>query len=359
MLEKNFKRAGILTLALVIISLACWEIYLRSSNFPISYDDDAALWSTKRIEVYQPADSATVFIGSSRIKFDLDIPTWEKITGNKVIQLSMVGTSPRPFLDDLANDKKFKGKLIIDVTEGSFFNRNKKRVDKTSLEFVEFYKKWTPAQRFSSYVDYFVESGFVFLEKNKFSLNALLDDLPVINRKGVVVRPVFPKGFSMNTAERQSFMTKIFLEDTLQQKRQQKNWILAGSVGGGASKTPGISGDSLETVFKEIKNNVDKIKARGGQVLFVRTPSTSTYREAEEIAYPRKKYWDALLAYTNTLGIHFEDYPETAHMKCPEWSHLSPQDAIVYTKNFIKILVEEKGWVFPKKSVIYNSNQNK
>jgi len=352
MFETNFNKAGILTAVLVITSIACWEIYWRSRGFPLSYDDDAALWSTKRVEVYQPSNVATVFIGSSRIKFDLDIPTWENVTGGEVVQISMVGTSPRPFLDDLANDKKFKGKLIIDITEGSFFNRDKKRSEKTSLEFEEYYKKWTPAQRFSSYINHIVESGFVFLEKNKFSLNALLDDLPVINRKGVVVRPVFPKGFSMNTSERQSFMDEEFLKDTLQQKQQQKNWILSGSV----PKTPGISGDSLEAVFKEIKNNVDKIRARGGQVLFVRTPSTATYREAEEIAYPRKKYWDALLAYTNTPGIHFEDYPQTSHFICPEWSHLSPQDAIVYTKNFIKILVEEKGWTFPKKNISFEDN---
>ena len=348
----NFKKAGVLTLVLVTTILASWEIYLRSKGFPISYDDDAALWSTKRIKVYQPSDAATVFIGSSRIKFDLDIPTWENITGDKVIQLSMVGTSPRPFLHDLANDKKFKGKLIIDITEGPFFNRNKQRSEKTSLEFEEFYKKWTPAQKFSSYVNYVIESAFVFLEKNKFSLNALLDDLPVAKRKGVVVRPVFPKGFSMNTSERQSFMDEEFLKDTNQQKRQQKNWMMTGSI----DKTPGISGDSLETVFKEVKEEIDKIKSRGGQVLFVRTPSTSTYREAENVAYPRKKYWDQLLAYTDCPGIHFEDYPETAHFKCPEWSHLSPQDAIAYTKNFIKILVKEKGWTFPKKNISFKDN---
>jgi len=348
MVEKNFKKAGILTLILVIAFLACWEMYLRS-RYSLSYDDDAALWSTKRIQVYQPSDKATVFIGSSRIKFDLDIPTWEAMTGNKVIQISMVGTSPRPFLNDLANDKKFKGRLIIDVTEGSFFNRNKKAAEKTSSEFEEFYRKWTPAQRFSSYIDYIVESGFVFLEKNKFSINALLDDLPVINRNKVNVRPVFPKGFSMNTSERQSFMDEEFLHDTLQQQRQQKNWIIGGSV----PKTPGIHGDSLETVFKEIKNNVDKIRSRGGEVLFVRTPSSGPYRAAEELNFPRKKYWDALLTYTNSPGVHFEDYPEIAHFKCPEWSHLSPSDAIVFTKNFIKILVTEKGWTFPQKNISF------
>ncbi len=347
--SSNLKKAGILTALLVTGTLACWEIYLRSKGFPISYDDDAALWSTKRVKVYQPSDAATVFIGSSRIKYDLDIPTWENITGDKVIQLSMVGTSPRPFLEDLASDKNFKGKLIIDITEGLFFGRNKLSTEKTSREFENYYKTWTPAQKFSSYINYIIESGFVFLEKNKFSLNALLDDLPVIKRKGVSVRGVFPKGFGMNTSERQSFMDARFLKDTLQQKRQQQNWI----QGNNFDKTPGISGDSLETIFKEVKNNIDKIKARGGQILFVRTPSTGDYRGAEEIAYPRQKYWDKLLSYTNTPGIYFEDYPETAHFICPEWSHLTSSDAVVYTNSLIKILIQEKGWSFPKKKISF------
>jgi hypothetical protein len=345
----NLIKAGILTVILIVASLTCWEIYLRSKGYPISYDDDASLWSTKRIKVYQPSDAATVFIGSSRIKYDLDIPTWENITGDKVIQLSMVGTSPRPFLEDLANDKNFKGKLIIDITEGLFFGRNKKRSEKTSTEFEDYYKKWTPAQKFSSYVDYGIESGFVFLEKNKFSLNTLLDELPIANRKGVFNRPIFPKGFGMNTSERQNFMDEEFLRDTSQQKHQQRNWAMLGNF----EKTPGISGDSLTAIFKEVKNNIDKIKARGGKILFIRTPSSGDYRDGEKIAYPRDKYWDKLLVYTNTPGIYFEDYPETDHFICPEWSHLSPKDAVVYTKDLIKILIEEKSWEFPKKNISF------
>nr|MBA2250193.1 hypothetical protein [Chitinophagaceae bacterium] len=279
--NSSFKRAALLTLFLVISTLAGWEMYLRNKGYPISYDDDASLWSTKRRTVYQPADAATVFIGSSRIKYDLDIPTWEKLTGEKVIQLAMVGTSPRPFLDDLAADKNFKGKLVIDITEGLFFGRNKKRTEKTSSEFEEFYKKWTPAQRFSAVVDHGIESGFVFLEKNKFSLNTLLDDLPIQNRKGVFKRPVFPRGFAMNTSDRQCFMDERFTSDTIQQKIQQQNWGMLGSL----DRTPGITGDSLTDVFKEIKNNIDKIEARGGTVLFVRTPSSGAYREAEIAVY--------------------------------------------------------------------------
>ena len=85
-----------------------------------SFDDNRALWAYTRAKVYEPKDRATVFIGSSRIKFDLDIPTWEQLTGDHAVQLACVGSSPAPVLRDLANDPDFKGRLIIDVTEEIF-----------------------------------------------------------------------------------------------------------------------------------------------------------------------------------------------------------------------------------------------
>ena len=91
----------------------------------------------------------------------------------------------------------------------------------------------------------------------------------------------------------------------------------------------------------------DKIKSRGGQVLFLRTPSSGALRQVELRDYPRSAYWERLLAFTGCKGIYFEDYPAIAHFDCPEWSHLSPDQAVIYTKNLIKILKENKGWPIP------------
>ena len=67
------------------------------------------------------------------------------------------------------------------------------------------------------------------------------------------------------------------------------------------------------------------------------------------MGYPRDKYWDRLLAATGCAGIHFEDYPATANFVCPEFSHLKPSDAVIYTTNLVDIIQKEKGWVFPYK----------
>src|SRR5919107_2937306 len=105
--KRLFLKAGILALVLVSAFLASWELYLRHQGRGISYDDGGSLWSDKRKRVYEPIDKATVFIGSSRIKYDLDIPTWKKITGDEPIQLANVGSSPLPMLYDLADDTNF------------------------------------------------------------------------------------------------------------------------------------------------------------------------------------------------------------------------------------------------------------
>jgi len=60
---------------LVIVFVVSWEGYLRSKGHAITYDEGKELWADKRARVYESPDKTTVFIGSSRIKYDLDIDT--------------------------------------------------------------------------------------------------------------------------------------------------------------------------------------------------------------------------------------------------------------------------------------------
>src|SRR3989337_1036632 len=151
--KRLFLKAGILAVGLVTATIVSGEMYLRHQGRGLSFDDGGSLWSDKRKQVYEPIDKATVFIGSSRIKYDLDIPTWQKITSDHAIQLANVGSSPRLVLEDLAGDPDFKGKLVIDVTEFLFFVQAP-YADKTPAENLAYYKKETPAQKFSFVVNH-------------------------------------------------------------------------------------------------------------------------------------------------------------------------------------------------------------
>jgi hypothetical protein len=346
MKSTSFFKAGILMLVLVSISLISWESYLRHKGLKVDFDDNESLWSDKRAMVYEPSDRATVFIGSSRIKFDLDIPTWESITGDQAIQLSIVGSSPRPVLENLAADPKFKGKLIIDVTEVLFF-LDAPFANATPNQNIAYYKKETPSQKFSFLVNKPLESSFVMLDQGNFSTSAMLDELPIPDRPGVPSMPIFPIDFERVSFDRQSSMTPRFVADTVLQNEVKAIWVLYGK----RSTGPPPSGDTLMAIINSVKTCVDKIRARGGQVLFTRTPSSGHFLQMEQKGFPREKYWDRLLAVTGCPGIYFEDYPAISHFTCPEGSHLVPSDAVIYTKNLVGILEKEKGWSFPQKPV--------
>ncbi len=149
-------------------------------------------------------------------------------------------------------------------------------------------------------------------------------------------------------------MTDQFVHDTTLRNKVIGIWEFFRTLG----PPPPTSKREIDSVekatFKEvdsliivIKKDCDKIKARGGKLLFVKIPSSGPMRFGENMAFPRDKYWDKLLATTECQGIHFADYPTLSHFECPELSHLSPPDAISFTKTIIKIM-QEKGWKFPK-----------
>lgn len=348
-MKTNFVKAFLLTLTIVIGFSIFFESYWRNRGFVPSHNDDKILWATKRKEIYKPADKTTVVIGSSRIKFDLDIPTWENRTGDEVIQLALVGTSPRPVLRQLADDENFKGKLIIDIVEGIFFSPRTFITEKSAMDAIAYFEDETYAQKGSAVINKGLEANLVMLEEGKFGLNRMLADLEVPDRPGVFSFPSFPKEFEVANPNRQTYMTPMFLSNPDLINKQTTNWTRLGAT----DKTPGIKGPALEAVFKEVKDAIDKIRARGGQVVFVRPPSSGGFLETENAVYPRKDYWDEMLKYTNTPGVHYLDYPKTANFVCPEWSHLAPADVITYTDELIRILQEEKGWRFPKMATAY------
>ena len=90
------------------------------------------------------------------------------------------------------------------------------------------------------------------------------------------------------------------------------------------------------------KAAVDKIRARGGEVVFVRPPSAPELRVNEEAQVPKAKGWDALLKNTHSVGVHADDLPAAVQgLIIPEWSHLSRRCSTVFTDAYVRRLTEE------------------
>jgi hypothetical protein len=83
--------------------------------------------------------------------------------------------------------------------------------------------------------------------------------------------------------------------------------------------------------------DLEKYKARGGNVILVRCPSSGGLREGEKMRLPRSEFWDDLVQKAQVKSYHFEDY-EQLKFECPEWSHLSATDAEIFTTELVKII---------------------
>ncbi|WP_284653114.1 hypothetical protein [Flavobacterium terrisoli] len=342
--EKSLFKAAVLTLITVAVVTLSFEFYLRNQGATIDYDDGESLWSNNRSMVYEPADQSLVFIGSSRIKYDLDLATWKGLTKVHAIQLAMEGSSPRPVLTDLANDPNFKGNVVIDVTEGLFFSMAPPFME-TPVKNIKYYHDRTPAQIASFELNKIMESQFVILNKDHYSLNARLDKLQLQSRPGVFMMPIFPINFEKTTFERQEYMTASFVANPKECQQVKDIWtFFAGMV----QHAPPVPPAVFDGIFASVKADIDKIKARGGHVVFVRTPSSGPYFQGESMGFPRDKFWDRLLKETNSPGIHFKDYPAMANFDCPEFSHLKLQDAALFTKSFLDELSKQQGFAYLK-----------
>ncbi|MGC4103728.1 hypothetical protein [Ferruginibacter sp.] len=282
----HFIKAGILSALLVILFLVFLEYYWRSKGLIISYNDDKVMWADQRRKVDRLENPGTVFSGGSRIKFDLDVAMWKEETGEDPIQLAIVGTPARLVIFDLAEDKDFRGNVIIDVAEGQFFYPPNPRREKMAKETLQYFHDQTPAQRASAQLNFALESKLVLLEESRLGLNGLLEEVRIRNRKGVVSMPTqaFENGMVITNAGRQNLITARFLRDTMAQRLQSDYWMKGGAANMVRNRPP--KGDSLLQVFKLYSAAIEKIRTRGGKVIFVRPPSSGAFLERERKAFP-------------------------------------------------------------------------
>src|SRR5207302_10771101 len=66
-------------------------------------------------------------------------------------------------------------------------------------------------------------------------------------------------------------------------------------------------GEAIGNRFRDITIAVEKIRSRGGKIVFVRFPHSGGLKELEDRETPRAKTWDPLLKMTGAPGIYYSD----------------------------------------------------
>jgi hypothetical protein len=336
-------------LAMLLVSLAVtaaltagYEIYWRGKMFrPGDIENSSALWAQERRKA---TGDATVIIGSSRIFFDVDLDVWEEAAGVRPVQLALEGTSPRIFLKDLAEDEDFRGLVIVGVTSMVFFTQD----GGLRAEVLDYTRDQSPSQRIDHWLSMYLDDAFAFMsEQTRPKRQMQLAPLPL--RDGM--KPLFsPRKLSISARDRNTEMWARVAEDERYRKEATDQWLLAFRLfapppGPNGEPPPPMPDEAINAVIAEVKANADKIRARGGDVAFVQSPYDGGFMPIEEQGFPRARFWDRLLAGTDSAGVTFLDHPELQGYVLPEWSHLEASEAERYTRALVPIfynLLEEK-----------------
>jgi hypothetical protein len=325
---RPWARMGAAVFVVVALLLALWEYEARTRIGLRAGDigDSPQAWAEAR----RAADFAPVaIIGDSRILFDTDQDRFQALTGVRPVQVAHVGSNARALLEHFANDPNFHGLLIVGLADTMYFGMPVIGLAGDAVHNYDKYDK--PAQLSGLWIDRWLQNYLAFLDSD-YRLSMMVRKLDTGWRKGVDSPYEDVWKLSETYPGRQYRMWNRILTDPYLRGHARHAW--------NGFKGPPVPPAVAQRVIARTAEAVRRIRARGGDVIFVRPPSAPQLRVNEEERIPKARGWDAMLAGAKAKGIHFDDLPAARHLLIPEWSHLSGKCATVFTDAYVRRLVE-------------------
>ena len=314
--ERPWGQIAGLALLLLVVLVGGWEWHWRAFGSLPSIENSNGLWARERRRLDEGDGRNTVIAGDSRMLFDVDLDTWQRLSGERPVQLAIEGTSVLFTMEDLADDPHFHGRIVAGLAPQVFFYGFGFRAD-----VIKYFHKETPAQRVGQWLAmHTVDRLFGFYDSD-YALGTVLqrqDWWP--SRDGVPIYKEVRK-LSISAPDRNTEMWSKVVDDEAYRTLAQSIWAQRfGPLDEGGKAH---LGQSIHKQLERAVAVVAKLRARGIPVLFVRPPSAGRYAEHERRDFPRETTWDLLLAQSGAPGIHYEDYPDMQGLSIPEWSHLA------------------------------------
>lgn len=326
------------TFLLVISFFIVWNVFWFTHYVVPLPQDDAKLWSYHRRRVEREGNNSIVLIGTSKMQRGFDQNKFAELTGRKSIQLAIVGQSPIPILQNLAEEEAFKGVVICDFSE---FIVYQSEMFPNSFNIPNEWIKTYQESKTSDDFEFRLRTYSTYLIANP-TLGANLPDA----LKNVITGKAFEKKTidKMQGGVQPTYFDRslIFnLDDYLTQEEKneiiEKNRIVPiKAMEEMIEKYPPQPSKFLEIVHK-IEGYVEKIQARGGKVIIVNFPLSGELEKLNDIAFPKKDFWDVFTKQSSARTIHYKDYPQL-QFECSDGSHLDAKDTPQFTEALVEII---------------------
>ncbi|HET6432727.1 hypothetical protein [Dyella sp.] len=320
-------------LAVALLLLGGWEWRWRAFGVTPAYANSDGQWAMQRRRIDNGEGHGTVLIGSSRTLFDVQLPVWQQMTGERPIQLALEGTSALPVLEDLAGDPNFTGRLLVGVTPSLFFSGFAYRgaaIRKAPRE--------SPSQRIGTWLSMRLFEPYLAFDGNDFALATVIKRQPWPVRAGTHPRREVRKLANFDY-DRNGRMWSKLVTDPSYRELARGIWLQQiNAPPPPGFETPAKAGAIAQQQIARAVAAVAKLRARGVRVVFLRAPVTGPYYAFEQRVAPRAQSWDVLLQRTGAPGIEFSDYPQLQGLEQPEWSHLSEPAARQFTAALVPLV---------------------
>ena len=311
-------KSCLLASAIIISDEAVW----RSLGFQPSCRDSAGLWSELRRSIDGSATNIAL-IGSSRFHLGVDPDVLHQaLPKYRLVQLSVDGSSPLPALEDLALDENFNGSVIVELPA-----------------FVAF-QPYNPGHELvDEFIAYRHEQGFGSIVENRL-LVALEEHLAMFSPDAIpwrVMDQIATEGkiskpaWNMNSrrAARRSFAG-------VNEQQAQEFWVkVFGDIKNREAPHETMTTTNLISFWAE------RIRRRGGRVIFFRMNITGRLWDLEQEVWPRERYWDVLARTQCSPALSFTDFPELVGFRCPDGSHIDARDVKRYSVAFANVLCRQ------------------
>ena len=337
--ERNWGLAWLICAVLVIAAIAGWEVKARSmQHLPGDYDQFAnftAQWAEERRVLDEPDHGVRVALfGSSRMLWAADLDILEQSLGTRPLQLAIPGTSPALMLKGVVEDTDFDGLVLVGVTPFLF-----NRLDEGFFggEALRWYEHPSPSELIGHEIHSFLSMHFGFLDDG-FKLFELIDHYSNFpDRDGVWDLNAGEWKLGNHYADRQTDMwAPVEVEGSFDNEQILAFWML------GLSREPAKPERMEEMATSAIEffsPLVEQLRARGGDMVFIRMPSSGKYLENDEITNYRELTWDRMAAAIDAVWINSMDYAElSSELEIPEWSHVSRKSQDDFSRRIVPIV---------------------
>ena len=325
---------------LLVLAMIAWESLSRSMHHTTGtyLSGFEAMWADERRKLDTPNnDIRVVLTGSSRILWASDLDIMETHLGTRPLQLALPGTSPAIFVEDIVNNTEFDGLIIVGVTPFLFNWMTEGYFGGPALERL---RNELPSQWSGTKLHEFLNEYFAFLDEG-FSLFELVDHYTyasVPERAGS--KNLSQQGWKLGNvyADRQTDMWSPIEERGSFDNIQITNFW-----------TPGIDLENIQTPEELTEMSVAavsffepviaKLRARGGDIIFIRMPSEGLYKELDTASNHRENLWAPMIEGFNSPAINSMDYPElSSELDIPEWSHLSRDSQDLWSARIVPFI---------------------